>query len=183
MQIDRLKPEYCKQGKHLHVYETTDDGYADLLLELPEGSLLLQYKSNLNFIFKNPKRADGIIFFPLETGVWGLLLVELKRSVKSAGKWQDIKQQWHGAWLHGLAIAGVLGIKLADRVEVMVAYRTHHMGSQMPDPILLKLNTQHATEAQAEWQTGEVVLPELGPVKLHRQALDPVTGQGCYAFK
>jgi len=182
LKIDRLIPDYYKQGTNLPVYEMTEDGYAELLLELPESSLLLQYKPNLKFIFKNSKRADGIVFFPFEKGAWGLLLVELKRSVNSTGKWEEIKLQWHGAWLHGLAIAGVLGIKLSERVDVMVAYRTHHMGENMPDPILLKQNIHQAPAAQTEWITGFVNLPDLGRVRLHRQQLDQQTGKGSYAF-
>jgi len=182
MQIERLLPDYCWQGTSLTVREMAEDGYAELILQLPKDGLLLQYKPNLQYVFKNRKRADGIVFYPVNDGTWGMLLVELKRTVNSGNKWQDIKSQWHGAWLHGIAIAAVLGIKLAGRVEVMVAYRHHHMGAQLPDPILLKQNINDTTQAQTEWVTGQVNLPELGQTILHRQPLDEVTGIGHYAF-
>jgi len=182
MKIDRLFPDYCWQGTSLTVREMAEDGYAELVLQLPKNGLLLQYKPNLQFVFKNRKRADGIVFYPVGDTAWGMLLVELKRTVNSGKKWQDIKLQWHGAWLHGIAIAAVLGIRLAGRVEVMVAYRNHHMGAQLPDPILLKQNIDDATQAQTEWATGKVDLPELGQINLHRQQLDEVTGIGQYAF-
>jgi hypothetical protein len=182
MKVDRLLSAYCWQGTSLTVREMAEDGYAELVLQLPKDGLLLQYKPNLQFVFKNRKRADGIVFFPVNDKAWGVLLVELKRAVNSGNKWQDIKLQWHGAWLHSVAIAAVLGITLAGRVEVMVAYRNHHMAEQLPDPILLKLNIADATLAQVEWASGRVNLPELGPTTLHRQQLDEVTGIGHHVF-
>lgn len=181
MKTERINPAYFWRGSNLTVREMAEDGFAELALQLPQDSLLLQYKPNLQFIFKNQKRADGIVFFPVNDTAWGLLLVELKRTVNSGQKWQDIKLQWHGAWLHAVAIAAVLGIKLSGRVEVMVAYRAHHMGDQMPDPILLKQNTNGANQAQTEWRTGSVHLSEVGHVTLHRQQLHHETGKGSYA--
>ena len=182
MKIERLLPDYCWHGTCLTVRETAGDGYAELILQLPMDGVLFQYNPNVQFVFKNRKRADGIVFYPLTDGSWGMLLIELKRTVNIGNKWQDIKSQWHGAWLHGIAIAAVLGIRLAERVEVMVAYRKHNMGSQLPDPILLKQNINESAQAQTEWITGKVNMPELGQIILHRQQLDELTGIGRYAF-
>jgi hypothetical protein len=72
-----------------------------------------------------------------------------------------------------------------DKDEVRIApmaYRNHHMGAQLPDPILLKQNIDDSTPAQTEWVTGKVNLPELGQIILRRRQLDEATGIGQYAF-
>ncbi|MDP2770607.1 MAG: hypothetical protein Q8O81_12340 [Giesbergeria sp.] len=66
--------------------------------------------------------------------------------------------------------------------SLSLAYRNHHMGDQMPDPVLLKQNIAGANQAQTDWATGFVNLPDVGRVALHRQQLDEATGMGRYAF-
>lgn len=181
MNLQRFQNEHFWQGQVLQIKETTEEGYALLELHLPEDAVLFQYKQQVQFIFSNRKRADGIVFFQDGDDQWGMLLVELKRSVNS-GKWDSIKQQWHGAWLHATAIAAVLGIRLSGRVEVMVAYRQQHMGDASPDPVLLKGNIENMATTHSEWMTGLVDLEDAGTVRLHQQALDVSTGTGSYTF-
>lgn len=181
MNLQWFQSDCFWQGKVLQVKETTDEGYALLDLHLPKDGILFQYKQQVQFIFSNRKRADGIVFFQDGDDQWGTLLVELKRSLNT-GKWDSIKQQWHGAWLHATAIAAVLGIRLSGRVDVMVAYRQQHMGDASPDPVLLKRNIDNMVTTHSEWMKGLVDLEDVGPVRLHQQALDAATGTGCYTF-
>jgi len=67
-------------------------------------------------------------------------------------------------------------------MTLMVAYRKHHMGDNLPDPILLKQNINSALQTQTEWNEGLVDLAEVGQVRMHRQPLDISTGTATYAF-
>lgn len=179
MKIERIQADYFSQGASLTVKEMAEDGFAELALLLPQNGLLLQYNSNIQFIFKNRKRADGIVFFPDNKGVWVVLLVELKKTV-TPKNWDAIKLQWHGAWLHAIALAAVLDIKLSGQVEVMAGYRQHKMGSNMTDPILLKSGGS-VFNADCDWHAAKVQLPEVGHVTLHRCQLD-AQGYGSFAL-
>lgn len=170
MKLERFQADCFSQGATLTVKEMAEDGFAELSITLPAAGVLFQYKPNLQFVFRNRKRADGILFYPADSTTWHVLLIELKRTV-SSGKWGDIKLQWHGAWLHAQALAAVLGIRLSDQVEVVAGYRDHRMAENMPDPILLKAGGS-AWAAHHEWAQGRAELDELGPTRLHRQVLD-----------
>lgn len=179
MKLDRVISEYVRQGVELVVKETAEDGMADLTLKLPRESLLFQYKPNIQFVFSNRKRADGILFLPDGKGKWSLLLVELKRTVGS-GNWESIKLQWHGAWMHAIALAAVLEIVLTDQVEVMVGYRQAKLGGENTDPILLKSEGATLT-AHREWDLANLELVELGKVVFHRCQLNK-HGLGEFSF-
>lgn len=170
MKIDRIQPEYYQQGSSLTVKEMVEDGFAELELKLPKDGVLFQYKQQIQFVFQNRKRADGIVFYPDGKGTWAVLLVELKRTVNT-GKWESIKLQWHGAWLHSIALAAVLDIKLSGRVDVMAGYREHVMDANMTDPILLKVRGSDFI-ANSEWRIGIVQLQDVGSVAFHRCQLN-----------
>lgn len=182
MQIDRLLPGYYCSDSSLTVFEMAEDGCVKLELHLRTGDLLLQYKSNIQFVFKNLKRAGGIVFFEAVTRSWNMLFVERKRKVNDGQKWQDIKSQWHDAWLHGIALAAMLGIQLAGRVDVLLDYLHHHMGYQLPNFVLLKQNIHQANRAQMECLVRKVNLPALGEVVLHHKQLVAATSTGQYTL-
>jgi hypothetical protein len=181
MKLDRFNRSYFEQGEALAVVENVEDGQACLLLNTYPESLLFQFPANKQYVFKNPKRADGIVFFPDGQDTWGILLVELKRTVSSR-TWEDIKLQWHGAWLHALGIAGVLELQLSGRVEVMVGYRHEKLSLDHADAILLKVPSTHAFAQMNEWAARQIELEELGSTPVHTIALDPVSGEGQYHF-
>ena len=99
-----------------------------------------------------------------------MTLIELKKQV-TFGKWPQIKQQWHGAWLHALAIAGVLEISLTEKVQCVVGYRTEKLGQNNPDPILLKAHSGSQSTLR-EWETNSAELHELGQVQFMPVQLD-----------
>lgn len=179
MKLDRIDPNYVKHGLKLVVEETTDEGFAELTIALPADSLLFQYKQQIQFVFSNRKRADGIVFSPDGEGRWNLLLVELKKTV-GAKNWESIKQQWHGAWLHAIALAGVLELELSGRVEVMAGYRKNVLGQNATNPVLLK-SPGDFLEANTEWCNERVCLPELGITRLYRCELNE-QGLGEYEY-
>jgi hypothetical protein len=181
MKLDRFNRSCFEQGEALAVVETVEDGQARLLLKTEAKSLLFQFSANKQYIFKNPKRADGIVFFPDGPGTWGILLVELKRTV-SYRTWEDIKLQWHGAWLHALGIAGVLELQLSGRVEAMVCYRHEKLSLDHTDAVLLKVPATHAFDQMNEWSARQVELEELGSTRVHTVALDPASGEAQYQF-
>ncbi len=178
MKLDRLQPEAFAAGSSLTVVETKETGTAALVLSLPSESLLFQYKANATFVFRNQKRADGIVLQPTDSG-WQALLVELKRTVRPKS-WGIIKLQWVGAWHHALALAGVLEVNLTPKAELMVGYQRAVMGRATTDPILLKMTIdpvvakdQHeALVAYEEWETGQARLDDLGCLAFIKVALD-----------
>jgi hypothetical protein len=179
MKLDRVVSDYFNCGTELIVKETAEDGEAHLTLRFSQEAVLFQYKPNIQFVFANRKRADGIIFLPDGKGKWNLLLIELKRSIGNS-TWELIKKQWHGAWLHAIALAGVLEITLTGRVKVMAGYRQAKLGDENADPILLKSGGAALT-ANHEWKSGTVPVAELGQVSLHRCQLNE-HGLGEFSF-
>jgi len=119
MKTERFQKEAWSQGRQLKAIEKANDGFAEMTLNLKTIGVLFQYPPNTSFIFSNLKRADGILFQQEEGNRWGITLIELKKQVKSK-EWCKIKQQWHGAWLHAKAIAGVLEIALSDKVQCVI---------------------------------------------------------------
>lgn len=186
MKLDRLQREAFAEGRSLTIIETEETGTAALVLSLPSESILFCYKANTRFVFRNQKRADGILLQPTDSG-WQALLVELKRTVRP-NSWRTIKLQWIGAWHHALALAGVLEVNLTPKVELMVGYHRAVMGHATTDPILLKMTIdpvvaedQHdALVAYEEWETGQALLDDLGCLPFFKVALD-AAGNGHWS--
>lgn len=170
MNLDRFQQNSWTRGQTLKAIEKASDGLAELTIELQFEGVLFQYSPNTQFIFSNPKRADGILFTQEDGGEWGITLIELKTKIKTSN-WYHIKLQWHGAWLHAQAIAGVLGIRLSERVQCVVGFRSERLGASDPDPILIKQDRE-AQIAYREWMSNRTNLDELGEIAFIGVALD-----------
>lgn len=169
MKLDRFQPETYQHGKHLTARESSDRGRAELTIRLDGEGVLFQYNANTRFIFRNQKRADGLLFCLDQPGRWSVALIELKRTVRLK-EWDTIRHQWDGAWLHALAIAAVLGVDLSSTVRCILGYRCEKLASANPDPVLLK--TPDGARAYREWHAKRVRLPELGDVGFELVLLD-----------
>lgn len=168
MKLERVEKTAATEGTNLEVLETEESGYARLSLDLGGKGVLFQYPQNNNFVFSNKKRADGILFLQRENG-WEVLIIELKKTVKMK-EWMKIKEQWHGAWLHALALSGVLEVSFIRPPRFLVAYRKDGIDENAPDPILLK--SPENAQAFFEWGDGRAVLNEIGEVLFEKAPLD-----------
>ena len=86
----------------------------------------------------------------------------------------------HGAWLHAIALAAVLDIKLSGQEEVMAGYSQHKICSHMADPILLMAGAS-VFNADCDWHDAKAQLQAAGNVTLHRSQLD-TQGYGSFAL-
>lgn len=177
MKIDRLSPETYKQGMCLSVVETEEAGQSKLEVLLPQAGVLFQYSSKIHFIFKNKRRADGILFVK-SAKRWDLFVIELKKTVKPK-EWQKIKEQWHGAWLHAMALSGVLGASLSGNIRFVVAFQNDRIIKESPNPVFLKMSGKTFPQGVVEWGKGKVVLEELGEVAFEKVQLDE-RGEGIF---
>ena len=66
---------------------------------------------------KGKKKADYTILERLESGQWRLQLIELKKTVKDAGKWNEVRAQLANALQKSTVLLGILGVQPED-VEV-----------------------------------------------------------------
>ncbi len=173
MKRERVESTAATEGTKLVVRESEESGEAELTLHLARNGVLFQYPHNNNFIFSNKKRADGILFLQREND-WEVMIVELKKTVKLK-EWMKIKEQWHGAWLHALALSGVLEAPFPQPPRFLVAYRKDGIDENAPDPILLK-SPEYAL-AFIEWREGRAALNEIGEVTFEKAPLDE-TGRG-----
>lgn len=170
MKIDRLLPGVAEQGCCLTVAEKEPEGEAKLQINLDREGVLFRYPHDIHFVFANRKRADGILFVSGDEAAWDLCIVELKKTVKPK-EWKKIKEQWHGAWLHALALSGVLEAPLSGKITFMAACREDRIAENSPNPVLLKRGGPDL-EAYEEWQKGQALLRELGLVAFKKIDLD-----------
>lgn len=170
MKLKRVRQASYSLGSTLVAKEQNSEGIAELTIDLQQDGVLFQFASKTQYIFSNGKRADGMLFQPEQDGNWSVTLIELKKQVKYK-EWENIKLQWHGAWLHALAIAGALEICLSDKVQGVVGYRAEKLGTNSPDPIQSKLNIQ-AIKAQNEWVERKAILDEIGEISFIPVQLD-----------
>ena len=168
MKRERVESTAATEGTKLVVRESEESGEAELTLHLARNGVLFQYPHNNNFIFSNKKRADGILFLQREND-WDVMIVELKKTVKLK-EWMKIKEQWHGAWLHALALSGVLEAPFPQPPRFLVAYRKDGIDENAPDPVLLK--SPEYTRAFIEWREGHAALNEIGEVTFEKARLD-----------
>lgn len=173
MKLERVRRTAATLGRQLVVKEAEEGGEAELTLHLTRDGVLFQYPHNIDFIFSNKKRADGILFVQADK-CWELLIVELKRTVRHK-EWMKIKEQWHGAWLHALALSGLLEAPFTRTPRFLVAYRKDAIGEDTPDPVLLK-SPENAL-AFKEWTEGSAVLNEIGSTTFEKARLDE-SGKG-----
>lgn len=170
MKAARFQREAFSQGRSVKAIEKANDGFAEMTINMKTEGLLFQYSPNTRFIFSNPKRSDGILFQQEEDDRWSATLIELKRQVKLQA-WSEIKQQWHGAWLHAMAIAGAMEIRLSAKVQCVIGYRNERLGLNNPDPVLLKTNAD-SQRAYREWNARCIELDDVGKVSLTQVQLD-----------
>jgi len=170
VKTNRLSSESYEKGSSLCVIETEETGQSTLKVELPQEGILFQYSHKIHFIFKNKRRADGILFTKSETG-WDLFVVELKKTVKTK-EWRKIKEQWHGAWLHAMALSGVLEAPLSKKIRFVVAYQNERVVQESPDPVFLKMVGRKMPQEVLEWRKNKAELDELGEVSFEKIRLD-----------
>jgi len=171
MKLDRVETDAATKeaaGGKLVVIEREESGEARLTLNLKCEGVLFQYSHNKSFVFSNKKRADGILFFQEESG-WKVLIIELKRTVK-AKEWSKVKEQWHGAWHHALALSGVLEAAFTRPPRFLLAYRKAGISEDSADPVLLK--EPEAALAFIEWNNGLAEIEEIGAIAFEKVPLD-----------
>ncbi len=177
------------------VRETNEAGEAHVECIIPEGShcFVWHLESTGYFGFlKEGKTADGAFFICHEDGRIDAYIVECKKTM-GASEWEKAKNQLQASLSQILALAGFLGIELAE-VYLGAAFRVNRLDPEQSadlrfGPRLLEGDTSEASrkvqgraQEMLEWSTSQVHLRGFAkPFSLAKIQLDPETGRGCYA--
>lgn len=106
------------------------------------------------------KCADDIVFEERD-GTWILHIIEFKSKV-TAKRWQHIKEQFKGAILNSLSIAGYLGINFdMNDIKLYTGFKENAIPNQLlANPIMLKrqVGKSCCQNDCFDWNKGKVTL-------------------------
>lgn len=125
-----LHPEKCHvypPGTSFSLIEKQAEGHAKIDVVASNSCAHLGMDKNVFPILSNQRCADHIVFeYVSADNTWNLHIVELTKSISNSIWQTKLCQQYDGALLNALAIAGVLGIELnLSHVKVYSGFRNN----------------------------------------------------------
>ncbi|MBR1743349.1 MAG: hypothetical protein IJ733_16050 [Lachnospiraceae bacterium] len=164
--------------------ETSGEGEAELHLKLSNPCIVIRnVDKNPIKIFKNKNCADQIVFEKKEEK-WHLHIFEMKKTINPS-KWEMIKKQFSGAFLHALAYAGVLGIDFSmENICVYTVYR-RVKAVDKTNPVKLHPGLEREVrKGLLEWENEKVDLTYIRTyfVRHKKILLDEESGKGEWSL-
>lgn len=175
-------------NKQLHLEESSEQGKADLILNLQNPCIMFKDLENKKLdYFKNAACADYVLYEQCEN-IWKAHIFEMKRTI-SKKHWMHMKEQFKGALQNALAIAGFLGIEMdIDDICMYSVYRNDKL-NDYANPAKLRYhmhqqNCDRISEECKDWNEKEVVLDFLDKEKFvhNKISLDIEDGTGEYTI-
>lgn len=161
--LGRINRDFVHTGREMvSVREREEKGRGTVVFAVSSPCLCVQPPKDPVKWLHIQKCADGAIIEFAEDGVH-LHLVEMKSKV-GAKEWNDIKKQFHGAYLNLLAIGAVLELPAFASVTLHLAYTRDRVSPQNSTaPSMLKLPLgEPKWQGVADWIGRRVDLGGLG---------------------
>ncbi|MDR2641594.1 MAG: hypothetical protein LBC74_02245 [Planctomycetaceae bacterium] len=161
-------PEYLDiTGNWQHCIEETEkDGVMNLTIIVSNSFPRIDLPRQGIFFLKNQKCADAVIWEHLDAKRYRLHLFEMKRTIKPS-KWEEVKDQFNGAYLCCRLIAGLLDWEI-DNCTVLYSVFHKDLFQNPPventDPILERVPTDsNKVQEEIEWNQCNIIINGLPP--------------------
>lgn len=155
------------KSRDIRLLELEDTGKSELTMHLmSEYNLCIEnadkQKTEMHFFQTDAKkslykRVDHMIFSRQSEDEWKLYLIEMKSSV-GRRKWGEVKGKFRSSYLLGLAIAGMLELKLSETVMYTTYEKVaFHPPDTMPSARRMPLG-RASVSMEEEWHGGRFSL-------------------------
>ncbi|MCL6454970.1 MAG: hypothetical protein K6T78_15285 [Alicyclobacillus sp.] len=163
------------------VEENSQQGQARIQVQVHNPCLCFHRIDQRKFEYVKEKRcADSVVMEILPTHGWRLHIFELKKRVGHK-EWLHIVQQFQGAFLRALALAGILGFGDPVSTTCYTGFRQDAMqSSATADTVLLKPLAYSPSQGHPyySWTSGRLHLADFAWAKHVKVPLNVSTGDG-----
>ncbi|MCC8047412.1 MAG: hypothetical protein LIP12_18320 [Clostridiales bacterium] len=172
-----------------HLIERKKEGEAELTVKLQNASILFKSLEDKKLQYFEIKKCADFVLFECKDDVWYVHIFEMKRSI-GPKSWETVKEQFAGALLNALALAGALGIMFQlTHIIVYSCYRNDKIDDSA-NPAKQRLRMSDVRERSPEvrepgldWRNEYLLITLKRDVIscLHRKIkLDLETGEGIF---
>jgi len=148
-------------GNNVELTETAEDGEALLRLISKNNLFAISLSGNNRIVvFHHKKVADWIVVEFLNDNKINLHIIELKRTIKET-KWQEIKEQFLGAYEHSYLLKGVFDSKI-NNILLYTAFVYDKLNTlNTPNLVTLKATNGNNNKTSAlDWNKDTIKIKE-----------------------
>jgi len=148
-------------GNNVELTETAENGKALLRLISKNNLFAISLSGNNRIVvFHHKKVADWIVVEFLNDNKINLHIIELKRTIKET-KWQEIKEQFLGAYEHSYLLKGVFDSKI-NNILLYTAFVYDKLNTlNTSNPVTLKATNGNNNKTSAlDWNKDTIKIKE-----------------------